>query len=147
MQGLYRLAFSGFFVLVVVLFWLGLGAKVFVYWKARAIPQEEWNQMRSDLENLFNKRAKEELNGGWMFGSESVPESLKKLGLQSDCRGGFACLNFAGHGEKVVYVYYGSKNRTWGLWVGSRAMAELKFSKCKIVAVAADAFLFFGKFD
>jgi hypothetical protein len=143
-KGLSRLAICVGFLLSVVIFWWGLGAKSFAFWKARMISPVQWAAMSGDLEGLITKLTPETARTGSPISRTDVPESLHALGLSRECRGGFA---YRRDEETMVYVRYGNKVRSWGLFLGTKPMVRRQFPQCRVNEVSPNAFFFIGSYD
>ena len=144
MKGLFRLGVCFGFLFIVVLFSLGLGVRVFGYWKLKAIAPAQWTAMSVDLQRLITNATPEGTRVDMYILKEDVPKSFQLLGSARECRGGSAW----GDGEvNWAYVRYGNKSRSWGLFLGGSAYVQAKFPGCDAHQVSANAFFFVGSFD
>lgn len=144
MKWLSRVALSLGLLAIVVLFWWGLGAKTFTYWKTKRISRSDWAAMGAYLEQLITKATPENATNGRYIMKEEIPEYFGALGSMHDGGGGFA---YRRGEETMVYVRYGNKARSWGLFYGTEWVMRRQFSQCTATQVSTNAFFYIGPFD
>ena len=94
-------------------------AQMFAYWKIKAISPDTWSRMAADLQLLAKETSDQAQEGGWKLETGRLPQSFRRLGRESFCRGiafkyeeEFKCV--------VAYVYYTNDGRLWGFFMGPR---------------------------
>jgi hypothetical protein len=112
----------------------------FIFWKIKAIQPATWNQMISDLRSLDEKRLKGRADS-IHFSYDSMPSSLRALGLPGDCGGVYA--DYEGRPD----VMGGVKSRRWGLAIGSNNFSRGDWISFNRVQVGDDAWFFAGPSD
>jgi hypothetical protein len=90
----------------------------FGFWKMRRIPHREWQQMISELKKLGKESLLTDPNGGVPIHPGQMPSSFRLLSAQLEYGGGNT-----GTGSDP-YVQFGTKERCWGLAIGSNLFSH-----------------------
>jgi hypothetical protein len=115
----------------------------FFYWKLRAIPQDAWAQMVSDLQGMGRQMEKD--GKIYLTREDALPSSIQRLGLRFDYKGGGRNeVRSPDYNGVEVSVYFGNKMRGWGLCVGSKGFVESCFRGGRHIRVAPNAYFFVG---
>ncbi len=120
--------------------------KQFAYWKMRSIPQKAWPEMVSDLEALG--RATTERGQNYLSMEQPPPQSLRRLGLGVDYKGGICNVwDYPEYKGVFAIIVFGYKTRSWGLCLGPERRAQNYCKGGVCIPVASNAYFFCGSRD
>ncbi len=117
--------------------------RMFAYWMVYSRSPAEWQQMGNAIYGLTKETAAHKTS---RIDPEHLPESVRHLGRADRCWGA-DCRVDAESDQVFVQVFYGNRNRHWGLRIASaeylRSSAFLEGSP-KCISIATNAQFYIG---